>query len=402
MATLNPPGDDRSQAVEDWTKQTNASIVADSRKTKFNGIAIGVVAAIALGAVFFLKGGDSKSNGASADAHLTVAPRKTVPILKDDQIAAEVPPVKAATPEVQAVDLMQAQREQMAMQRKEKERLLLEARMKSAIEPGGGNTQAAAIPSDGQQSNINSVTSSDGDFAGRGAQDNNSRFARAVSGNGVAISQGANVANLEYKILQGKVIEGITVPRAISDLPGTICALIQRDVYAERGRLKLIPWGSRMCGVYSAELRKGQSRIFTMWNTLRAANDDGSITEITLDSIGSDQLGTSGMGGLVDTHFAEIFGTSALLSIIGAGSANAGVSSGDQNNSSAQYRQSVQQAAAQTSQSVLAPYINMPPTITAPAGSRVRIFVNRDLDFSQIYKKQIDAARQQDGPIFID
>lgn len=403
MSSLTSPSvDEREQAVEDWTKQTNASVVAVNRKKKLNGIAIGVVAVVFLCALYFLKGGDSKSNAASTDANLTVAPRKVVPILKDDQAATEVPPVSTPTPETQAVDQLHVQREQIEMQRQEKKRLLLEARTKSAIAPNGVSEQADASLSDGQQSNVNPAALGDGDSGGRGAQDNNSRFSRAVSGNGVPVSQGANVANLEYKILQGKVIEGITIPRAISDLPGTICALIQRDVYAERGRLKLIPWGSRMCGVYSAELRKGQSRIFTMWNTLRVSNNDGSITEVALDSIGSDQLGTSGMGGIVDTHFAEIFGTSALLSIIGAGAANAGVSPNDQNNSSSQYRQSVQQAAAQTSQSILAPYINMPPTITTLAGSRVRIFVNRDLDFSQIYKKQIETAKQQDDVILID
>lgn len=405
MATpTTPPLDSREQAVDDWEKQTNASMVADSRKKKLSGVAIAVVAAAALGGVYFLKGGDSKTNAATAattDSNLTVAPRKTVPKL-NDQPAAEVPAItQTSTPETPAFDQLQAQREQLELQRKEKERLLLEARMKSAIDPSG--TQPMVATSDVPQSEVNPAALGGGVIGGeRGAQDANSRFARSVSGNGVAVSQASNIDNLEYKILQGKVIEAIVVPRAISDLPGTICALVQRDVYAERGRLKLIPWGSRMCGVYSAELRKGQNRIFTVWNTLRAANADGSISEVTLDSIGSDQLGSSGMGGLVDTHFAEIFGTSALLSIIGAGASNAGVSSTDQNNSSAQYRQSVQQAAAQTSQSVLAPYINMPPTVTAPAGSRVRIFVNRDLDFSQIYKKQIDAAKQQDGAVFID
>jgi type IV secretion system protein VirB10 len=53
----------------------------------------------------------------------------------------------------------------------------------------------------------------------------------------------------------------------------------------------------------------------------------------------------------VKSDFAEIFGMSALLSIIGAGAANAGVSSGDQYNSVAYSRLSVQQAVAQTSQS---------------------------------------------------
>ncbi|AIY44191.1 Inner membrane protein of type IV secretion of T-DNA complex, TonB-like, VirB10 (plasmid) [Collimonas arenae] len=395
MATTQPL-DSRDQAVDSWEKETNASIVAASRKKKMNGVAIGVIAVSAIVAVYFLKGRESKS-AALPDANLTVAPRKPVPQLKE-QSAAVVPAVTpTATPaSQQAADPQKAQLEQ---QREEQARKFLEARRKSAIEPSGVSAQAGpSTAADAQgQAGLGAGTAGD-----KGAQDTNSRFARSVSGTGVPVSLAYNITDLEYKILQGKVLDGIIVPRSISDLPGTICATIQSDVYAERGRLKLIPWGSRMCGVYNSSLAKGQSRMFSVWNTLRTANPDNTISEVVLDSIGSDQLGTSGIGGLVDTHFAEIFGTSSLISIIGAGASNTGVSTGDQNNSSSQYRQSVQQAAAQTSQSVLAPYINIPPTITAPAGTRIRIFVNRDLDFSKIYKKQADAAKQQDGAVLID
>ncbi|WP_244256287.1 TrbI/VirB10 family protein [Caballeronia zhejiangensis] len=77
-----------------------------------------------------------------------------------------------------------------------------------------------------------------------------------------------------------------------------MCALIQRDVYGAQGRVKLIPWGSRVCGTYNAELRKGQDRLFVVWNTLR--RPDG--VQVALDSAGGDQLGTAGMGGIVDNE----------------------------------------------------------------------------------------------------
>jgi type IV secretion system protein VirB10 len=175
-----------------------------------------------------------------------------------------------------------------------------------------------------------------------------------------------------------------------------VCATVQRDVSGPQDRVKLIPWGSPVCGTYNAELRKGQDRLFVIWNTVR--RPDG--VQVSLDSAGGDQFGTAGMGGIVDTHFAEIFGMSALLSIIGAGASNAGVSSGDQY-SAAYYRQSVQQAAAQTSQQVLTPYINIPPTITVPAGSWVRIYVNKDLDFTPTYKDEMEASKRSDGVTFI-
>ncbi|MDO7934215.1 MULTISPECIES: TrbI/VirB10 family protein [Xanthomonas] len=400
----NKPQEDREAAVREWEKQANASLVADDRKKKMSGIAIAAIAAVGLGAVWYMKHGGSEPAKPVGTSELSIPERKPVPKLKDQESAsaAAVTSTPAATPAnaTQADDPMKAQREQMEMQRQEQERRMLEARRKSAIIPPNSNNQAAASAQpagdsgDQGQSNAGMLGGGSGD---RGAQDPNSRFARAVSGDGVAVSKANQIDNLPYKVLQGKLIEAVLEPRAISDLPGMVCATVQRDVYGAQDRNKLIPWGSRVCGVYSAEVRKGQDRLFVIWNTVR--RPDG--VQVALDSAGADQLGTAGMGGIVDTHFAGIFGTSALLSIIGAGASNAGVSSGDQYNSAAAYRQSVQQAAAQTSQSVLQPYINIPPTITVPAGSRVRIYVNKDLDFTAIYKDEIDAAKHGDGVTFI-
>ncbi|CAM3661294.1 TrbI/VirB10 family protein [Cupriavidus respiraculi] len=204
------------------------------------------------------------------------------------------------------------------------------------------------------------------------------------------MSMASRIGDLDQKVLRGKWIEAVLVPRAVSDLPGTLCATVQRDVYGERGRVVLIPWGSRVCGVYRAELRKGQDRLFVVWQSLRAP--DGA--QVSLDSAGADQLGSAGMGGQVDTHFAQIFGISALLSIIGAGASTAGVASQDPYNSVSSYRQSVQQAAAQSAQQALQPYLGIAPTVTVPAGDRIRILVNRDLDFSRVFARA-DAADAQ-------
>jgi len=395
-----PQNKDRDQELTDWDKQTSASIIAENRKKKINGLIIGAMVLLGLVAVMVFKGSAQKASAPQAPLNLSSTPHKPLPELKANILHQQPPAPVAETPIMQSVDPLQGQREQLEMQRTEKARLLLEARLKSAIDPDMSSNQAHQSNPPGAPMTMGYGTLPDG-AGGQGAQDANSRFTRAVSGKGVPASEASNITQLDHKILQGKVIEAVTVPRAISDLPGTVCAIVQRDVYAERGRNKLIPWGSRMCGVYSAELRKGQNRLFTIWKALRVSNADGSISEVALDSIGSDQLGSAGMGGIVDSHFAEIFGTSALLSIIGAGAANAGVSSSDQSNSAAQYRESVQQAAAQTSQSVLAPYVNIPPTVTVPAGSRIRIFVNRDLDFSTLYKEQSIADKaQRDEDLF--
>ncbi|AKK24694.1 TrbI/VirB10 family protein [Pandoraea oxalativorans] len=390
------PEEDREAAVREWEQHHHHSLVADGRKKKAGGIAMVAVAAAVLAAAGYIKHVSSEPAKPAGNSELSIAERKPVPKLKDQEgagvpvaVSAPAAPAAPATTPASATpgdDPMAAQREQMELQRQEQARRMLEARMKSAIIAPNTNNPAAGVRGEAGQAHAGALGGGSG---GGGAQDPNSRFARAVSGNGVAVGQAHQIDNLPYKILQGKLIEAVLEPRAISDLPGMVCATVQRDVYGAQDRHKLIPWGSRVCGVYSAEVRKGQDRLFVIWNTVR--RPDG--VEVALDSAGADQLGTSGMGGLVDTHFAEVFGMSALLSIIGAGAATVGVNPVDQYNSAAAYRQSVQQAAAQTSQSVLQPYINIAPTITVPAGSRVRIYVNQDLDFTPVYQADIDAAR---------
>lgn len=381
---------DRESAVSEWEKQNHTSLVSPSKNSKLTGLGLAAATVMALGAVFWLKHSPTTSRDNSPEnREVEIAERKPVPKLPEEQTPAPQP-VHAQTP----AEISNQSMDSAKQQRLEFERKMREARMKSALLAQVSNSNAAGGSTEAVSSSPDNKASLFGATQPNGAQDANSKFSRAVSGQGVPVSTAKTIDHLEYKILQGKLIEAVLEPRAISDLPGMICATVQRDVYAAKGREKLIPWGSRVCGVYSGDLRKGQERLFVVWNTLR--RPDG--VEVTLDSIGSDQLGSAGMGGNVNNHFGQIFGMSALLSIIGAGVSTAGVNSNDQYNSEAYYRQAVQQATAQTAQQVLQPYVNIPPTVTVPAGSKIRIYVNRDLDFSGIYQKKIT---QSQGPDYI-
>jgi type IV secretion system protein VirB10 len=185
-------------------------------------------------------------------------------------------------------------------------------------------------------------------------------------------------------------------PRVTSDLPGQICGSVDSDVFGEQDREKLIPWGSRVCGVYRAQIRKGQTRVFVVWN--RLVRPDG--VALSIDSPGVDQLGTAGMGGRVDNHFLEIFGNALMISIIGAGASNWGVSSYDRSNSASVYRENAQGAFADTAGTILEQYANIPPTIITDHGSVAKIYVQRDLDFSALFVSENDKGG--DGSYFED
>ena len=247
------------------------SLLSTTRQFKFNGIVIGVLATIASVAFVYVKSATTKPAAQPAQPHLTAAPRKPVPELKaplpDLFRPAEPPAAQVAAASV--LDPLQVLQQQQEMQRAEKSRQLLEARLKSALDPGESQQGELIpkLPQAGQAAQAVLKPAASPNLGLPLQQDPNAGFERAVVGQGVPLAKAFGLSDPEYKILQGKVIEAITLPRIVSDLPGTVCALTQRDVYAERGRRILIPWGSRMCGVYNAELKKGQSRLFTVWNT---------------------------------------------------------------------------------------------------------------------------------------
>ncbi|MFO1464335.1 MAG: type IV secretion system protein VirB10 [bacterium] len=211
------------------------------------------------------------------------------------------------------------------------------------------------------------------------AGDPNQQFQEQAQSQTVQTSQAYRIGNLETKILQGKLIDAVMETAINSDLPGMVRAVISTDVYGESGRIVLLPQGTRLVGTYNSAIRKGQARVFVIWN--RAIRPDG--IEIALNSGGTDTLGRAGIGGEVNNHFWQIFGTSALLSLIGAGASSLGVESGDQNNSLSAYREGVTEAFQASSAKVLDSYIDIPPTISVKQGSQVKVFVARDLDFSE-------------------
>jgi len=207
--------------------------------------------------------------------------------------------------------------------------------------------------------------------------DPNRRFADQASGKAVVTTAPRRLGNLECLALQGKLIDAELETAINTDLPGQIRAIVSTPLYAEQGREPLVPPGSRLNGVYNATLRKGQVRVFAIWN--RLIRPDG--VEITLDSAATDALGRAGLAGETDNHFGQIFGMSALLSIIGAGAGTAGVSNDARYNSADAYRHEIQQSFGRTADRVLEPYANIPPTISVPQGERIKVFLNRDLDF---------------------
>ena len=228
-------------------------------------------------------------------------------------------------------------------------------------------------------------------------EDANRRFVRSMGAQDVQLVKATQNHRIDALIPQGTVIRGILETAIQSDLPGMVRAVISSDIYSFDGRRILLPKGTMLTGEYRSGLARGQTRVLIVWT--RALRADG--TSVSLGSYGTDDLGRSGVAGIVDKHYLERFGASAVLSLVGGissfiaglnadGSSDA--ASGSSNNGATEAQQTISQTMSDMANQALKDSINIPPTIHIDQGSEIMVFVRRDLDFSSLYPDPVKEA----------
>jgi type IV secretion system protein VirB10 len=246
--------------------------------------------------------------------------------------------------------------------------------------------------------------------------DPNRRFLNQTAAAGVETAQASQNRRIDALVPQGTMIRAVLENAVVSDLPGMVRAVTTEDVWSFDGRRILIPSGARLIGDYRSGITRGQTRVFIVWTRMLRA--DG--VSVQLGSIGTDDLGRTGNTGYVDNKYLERFGSAIVLSVVGAASqfiAGLGVRDTSNNNgatvtvtdpvtgittttqtggntsSGLSQTDRARQIAAQTTsqtltqlaQEALRDSISIPPTIYLDQGTRVIVFVRRDLDFSALY-----------------
>jgi type IV secretion system protein VirB10 len=213
--------------------------------------------------------------------------------------------------------------------------------------------------------------------------DPNTRFLNQVASQTTNTVNATKLGPLNSIIAEGSLIHAVLESATDSDLPGYLRAEVSETNFSEDGLQVLIPVGSRLIGQYKSGMLQGQSRIFIVWT--RLITPDG--TSVDLGSPGIDSLGVAGIGAdEVNRHFWQRFGTASLLSLLGAGASNAGVSGSDQNNSAAEYRAAVASSFAQSANESLQQESNIAPTLKTYQGKPVMVFVARDIHFENVAK----------------
>jgi len=187
------------------------------------------------------------------------------------------------------------------------------------------------------------------------------------------VQEASQTAFPERTLSQGSVIQAALQTAINSDLPGSVVAVVSEPVPAFSGDQILIPRGSRLFGQYRSGIELNQKRILILWT--RVLTPDGTSIEIA--SVGGDQLGRSGLTGIVDTKFAERFGGAALISLIGAAPAVAANSA--DNETASEVLQGVSEDLEDAVGSVIAEQVSISPTIYIDQGASVTVLVDRDV-----------------------
>ena len=187
------------------------------------------------------------------------------------------------------------------------------------------------------------------------------------------VQEATRLTHPERTLTQGSVIQAALQTAINSDLPGSVVAVVSEPVPAFSGDRILIPRGSRLFGQYRSGIEMHQKRILILWT--RVLTPDGTSMEIA--AVGGDQLGRSGLTGLVDTKFAERFGGAALISVIGAAPAVAAESANNETTSIVlgDVGSDLQDAVG----SVIADQVSIAPTIYVDQGASVTVLVDRDV-----------------------
>jgi type IV secretion system protein VirB10 len=186
--------------------------------------------------------------------------------------------------------------------------------------------------------------------------------------------------NPETTVVQGTMISAVLETALDSTRPGQARAMVTQNVFGFDGTHMLIPRGTRLYGVYEADVAQGQNRAQITWT--RLLRPDG--VSVALDSPAADPLGRAGVEGSVNNHFGQRLGNALLSTTANLGSALATRSIAP----SSPVVVAVPGAAQSTTQALAPASREIAPTLTVRQGARISVFVQHDLDFSTVEATQ--------------
>ncbi|MGC8467826.1 MAG: TrbI/VirB10 family protein [Acidithiobacillus sp.] len=197
-----------------------------------------------------------------------------------------------------------------------------------------------------------------------------------------------------FEIDAGSVIPAVLETGINSDLPGTITALVSRNVWASAsGAYLLIPAGTKLVGTYASSPKMGQSRVFVAWTELQFPNG----TSMDLSAFpGTSPRGYAGFHDLVDDHTWGIFKNALLISLIQTGISlsqpgygSAGINGTQAISPSQVAEQNLANTFGQAEAQMLQSALNVSPTLKIRPGYAFNVLVPKTLVFPGPYRSVV-------------
>ncbi len=189
-----------------------------------------------------------------------------------------------------------------------------------------------------------------------------------------------------FELKRGSVVPATMLTGINSDLPGSITAQVSQNVYdSATGHYLLIPQGTRLFGRYDSKVSFGQNRVLVLWTDLIFPN--GSTLQIG-GMAGTDQEGYGGFADKVDRHTMRIFGSAALVALIGTGIDMALPESSTlatQDTASDAARRNFAEVFGRVAEQTISKNLNVQPTIRIRPGYRFNLLVEQDIVFPDQY-----------------
>jgi type IV secretion system protein VirB10 len=205
--------------------------------------------------------------------------------------------------------------------------------------------------------------------------------AQEVYRGGTSTVAGVHQFKSELYLAKGTYIGCSLKTKLVSSVGGGVSCTVSNNIYSSDGNVLLIERGSTITGSYkSGDLENGIDRHYVIWEEIRTSNN----IVIAVNSGASDELGAAGIHGEVDNHWMQRFGGAILLSLIDDGlqyAVNKSSQGGDNF-----YLGNTQQNAENMSNTALEEFISIKPTLYKNQGDSVGVYVNKDIDFSKVYK----------------
>ncbi|RRT99427.1 TrbI/VirB10 family protein [Stenotrophomonas sp. 278] len=198
------------------------------------------------------------------------------------------------------------------------------------------------------------------------------------------VSNASFIRSPDALLVRGTYLRCILETRIITDYAGYTSCLLTEPVYSINGRTLLLPKGSKIYGSYGGG--PVGDRVEVIWDRITTPNG----IDVAMSSPGIDGLGGAGLPGQYSAHWGKRIASALMISLLADAFKYAAAEHGPESttvtNSGLAIQSPYESATARQMERLAGEALsNRPrPTVTINQGTRINVYVAKDVDFTQV------------------